>query len=274
MKKRRFADGGTSALDDLASGQSKGRFDEDVYARAKRFLENKEESKPAKPASVKPVAAKNPKPPAPERARSESADEPARGPTPEQLAEFERLKAVDKPLEGVYPESWLIGGGVLRSIANAIGKPLARAAAEGWRAGRPGVTTAKELAKGPADEALEKAASAIASRPTAAQAARDASRFTAQQEREAAESAMRGATNRRLLRERMNEAGRGRAAAMEENKPILQARQQRSSPRSLVREEEPDFAMARGGKAKGYAKGGSIRGGGCEKRGKTRGKFV
>jgi hypothetical protein len=29
-----------------------------------------------------------------------------------------------------------------------------------------------------------------------------------------------------------------------------------------------------GGKTKGYAKGGSVRGGGCESRGKTKGRFV
>ncbi len=30
----------------------------------------------------------------------------------------------------------------------------------------------------------------------------------------------------------------------------------------------------KGGKVKGYAKGGAIRGGGCEQRGKTKGRFV
>ena len=275
MKKRRFAEGGdTPALDELAAGKETGRFGEDVYARAKRFLENKEEQKPSvKPSSAKAQTAK-PAVAKPVEAPAESKGSEPRKPTPEQEAEYERIKASDKPLEGVYPETWLVGGGAMRAAANAIGKPLARAAVEGWKAGRPGATVAKELAKGPADEAVEKAASSIASRPAASQTARDASRFTAQQEREAAESAMRGATNRRLIRERMNEAARGRATAMEESKPILQARQQRGSPRSAVREEEPEFAMARGGKAKGYAKGGSIRGGGCEQRGKTRGKFV
>jgi len=31
---------------------------------------------------------------------------------------------------------------------------------------------------------------------------------------------------------------------------------------------------AKGGKVKGYAKGGSVRGGGCERQGKTKGRFV
>jgi hypothetical protein len=36
----------------------------------------------------------------------------------------------------------------------------------------------------------------------------------------------------------------------------------------------PPVKKASGGSIKGYAKGGSVRGGGCERRGKTRGKFV
>ena len=35
-----------------------------------------------------------------------------------------------------------------------------------------------------------------------------------------------------------------------------------------------DEMLAKGGKVKGYAKGGSVRGGGCESRGKTKGRFV
>ena len=154
MKKRRFADGGdTPALDELAAGKETGRFSEDVYARAKRFLENKEEQKPsAKPSSAKAPTAK----PAVANPAESKGSEP-RKPTPEQEAEYERIKASDKPLEGVYPETWLVGGGAMRAAANAIGKPLARAAVEGWKAGRPGATVAKELAKGPADEAVEAA---------------------------------------------------------------------------------------------------------------------
>ena len=33
-------------------------------------------------------------------------------------------------------------------------------------------------------------------------------------------------------------------------------------------------AMRKGGAVKGYAKGGSVRGSGCEQRGKTKGRFV
>jgi hypothetical protein len=36
----------------------------------------------------------------------------------------------------------------------------------------------------------------------------------------------------------------------------------------------PAEGKAQGGKVKGYASGGKVRGGGCERQGKTRGKFV
>lgn len=39
-------------------------------------------------------------------------------------------------------------------------------------------------------------------------------------------------------------------------------------------EETSDMTYKRGGSIKGYAKGGKVRGGGCEQRGKTKGRFV
>jgi hypothetical protein len=39
-------------------------------------------------------------------------------------------------------------------------------------------------------------------------------------------------------------------------------------------EDTSDMTYKRGGKVKGYASGGSVRGGGCEQRGKTKGRFV
>ena len=35
-----------------------------------------------------------------------------------------------------------------------------------------------------------------------------------------------------------------------------------------------DEMLAKGGKVKGYASGGKVRGGGCERQGKTKGRFV
>jgi hypothetical protein len=42
----------------------------------------------------------------------------------------------------------------------------------------------------------------------------------------------------------------------------------------MERRREKMSPMAHGGKVKGYASGGKVRGGGCERQGKTRGKFV
>jgi hypothetical protein len=69
-------------------------------------------------------------------------------------------------------------------------------------------------------------------------------------------------------------AAKGRAEAMEANKLIMQAMPKKQSPRSRTRDEDTDYELrARGGRV-GYANGGQVRGGGCERRGKTRGKFV
>lgn len=41
-----------------------------------------------------------------------------------------------------------------------------------------------------------------------------------------------------------------------------------------LRDVDEEDGKAKGGKVKSYAKGGSVRGGGCEQRGKTKGRFV
>ena len=46
-----------------------------------------------------------------------------------------------------------------------------------------------------------------------------------------------------------------------------------SGIREVLRDREQEREMTAGEKNR-YAKGGSVRGGGCEQRGKTRGKFV
>ena len=260
MKKRKFADGGeTPALDDLAEGKDKGRFDTDVYARAKRFLESAK-AQPATPRKAAPVERPNPRDLEAGMSRGTygvDVETPkVSGPTQAQIDEYERIKASDKPLEGVYPEQYLVPGiGALRAAG------LGRAASEGWKAGR----AAREIAKGPGKEAVERAASSIAARPQAAQVASNTSRFTPTQELEAAESAVRGAASRGAIQARRAEAARDAAATMERSKPVMQARPNKPSPRSRVRDEEVEYGLARGGK---------VRGGGIEKRGKTRGKFV
>lgn len=133
-------------------------------------------------------------------------------------------------------------------------------------------------AKQAADTAktAREAASKFAS-PQARQVTSDTGRkFGPKAEMEAAESTMRGAVGRRDIQAKRAaaESARGRAETMERNKPVLQATPKKASPRSRTRDEDVDYELrAKGGRI-GYAKGGSIRGGGCEQRGKTKGRFV
>lgn len=86
-------------------------------------------------------------------------------------------------------------------------------------------------------------------------------RFSPKAEMEAAESAARGAAGRKDIQaKRALEESKGRAKAIEKNKPVMQASPKKASPRSRTRDEEPEYELrARGGKI-GYAGGGSVRG--------------
>jgi hypothetical protein len=82
-------------------------------------------------------------------------------------------------------------------------------------------------------------------------------RFTPQQEMEAAAASMRGAAGRKEIA--TTRAGRSRAMAeAKAEKPILRTDKSRQSPRSRT-EETTDVE---------FRKGGSVKGGGCETRGK------
>jgi hypothetical protein len=90
-------------------------------------------------------------------------------------------------------------------------------------------------------------------------------RFRPEQEMEAATSAMRGSVGRREVQEAR--AGRSQAAAgAKAEKPVLRTDKAKETPRSRTRDEE-DVEFRRGGKVKTYAKGGSVKGSGCEQRG-------
>jgi len=83
-------------------------------------------------------------------------------------------------------------------------------------------------------------------------------RFTAEQEREAATSAVRGAASRKAIAE----ARTGRSRAAKEAKDALMKKEkEKASPRSRTREEDK-IEYAKGGMAKkkpGYAKGGVVK---------------
>ena len=70
-KYRKFSEGGTAALDELASGREKGSFDEDTYARAKKFLERGGSDAPKAAAPAKPKPKASAPAPAPKAASAE-----------------------------------------------------------------------------------------------------------------------------------------------------------------------------------------------------------
>lgn len=273
-KYRKFAEGGTPALDELASGREKGSFDEDVYARAKRFLERggKDEVAPRPVARARPISAE----PVMGRPRGESVS------SPEPTAS---VSSADIPGAGPYRAPASTGEMMgeternIRNILSATTPGLARGAArgaefvatpivKGVQAGRGDAAIAREI------ERAAGSAPASAARTTMPRTAESGRKFTGKQEVEAAESTMRGATSRRKMREQRAERARGQAEVMERNKPVLQATPKKPSPRSRTRDEEVDYELrAKGGRI-GYAKGGSVRGGGCEQRGLRKCKVV
>jgi hypothetical protein len=227
MKKRKFAEGGDAALEDLASGKSSGRFDSDVYKRALAFRKkaggDEEESKDVTVArSQRPAARPTPRPtprvaPPAAAAAAEVPKPPAApstppGQIPVPRASDARAPAFSDP-EGRMDMSDT--GRNLRNIANAL-TPFGAGAAN----------------------------RAIGSRLTT--------------------SGILGAQGGKQIREVAKAAERGRAsrAAVQANR----------AKRAKEAEDKYDATRASDMEA-GFAKGGSVRGGGCEQRGKARCKM-
>lgn len=196
-------------------------------------------------------------------------------PTPEQLARYnEMMRPGRDAIEGVYPELALAGAaGPARYLAQNLIKPVGRAAAEGMKAGAADAAIAREIARG------AESAAGSAARTTIPKTAPSAARFTPKQEMESAEAAVRGAASRKAVQSKRAEGQRKTAEAMERDKPVLKTRPGKSKPSSKTKYDE-DMAgveFGRGGKARGFAKGGSVsassRGDGIAMRGKTRGRI-
>lgn len=293
MKKRKFKEGGTSALEDAAEGKG-GRFGKDVYQRALEFRKNvdKEDrgfTPETRKASPSPAPAPKAEAPAPSpsgvssgrgNAVGRGADDDVKtssAPAPAPAAKSSRAEIpVDTSLKAPAesdPEGRMDMSDTernLRNLGNALspfGAGLAgRAAAgsipsivRGARAGRADANIAKAISKSADDAPLS------AAKPSMAETAKSAQRFTPKEELAAAESTVRGAASRAAIRAKRAERQAASAKAMEEGKPILQASPKRASPRSRTRDEGVEYT--------GLAKGGSVRGGGCEQRGKTRGRM-
>ena len=235
-----------SALDDLASGADKGSFDEDVYARAKRFRESAGQE-----AAPKPKAKTVPPSGTPGGAyRGQRSEMPTRS------ASAEILKgSASAPASTGEDTS---GPSNLDRILMGVGAG----------AGVAGAAKLAQMSRAKRAAETSKAAAAKFAQPQARQATSETGRkFGPKAEMEAAESTMRGAVGRKDIQAKRAATAKGRAETMEANKPVLQATPKKASPRARTRDEDVDYELrAKGGRI-GYAKGGSVKGGGCEQRG-------
>lgn len=254
MKKRKFryADGGDT------EAPTSGRFDEDVYARARRFVEEQERragegkadeeaSRPAARATPKfaaPVASPFSSMPDMGRSRSVPAQIPVdtsmRGPA----KQFSSAMEMGDVGRNIATTAGALGG-MGRAVANA---PRAAAAAQ----------TAKEMGKGLAAPAVRAAKEGL---EVAAKSGPRAGMETAL-------STSRGMRSRADIQAKRAARQKGEAEAMEKAKPVLKARKSDKAERaSRTRRTEEDLGIE-------FSKGGSAsrRADGCAQRGKTRGK--
>lgn len=250
MKKRKFryADGGETP--------TAGRFDEDTYARARRFIEeqerragegmaNEEAPRPAVRATPRPAAAARATPAAPAVGGSQSAaqipvDTSMRGPA----KQFSSAMEMGDVGRNIATTAGALGG-MGRAVANA---PRAAAA----------IQTAKEMGRGMA------APAARAAKEGLEVAAKSGPRAGL----ETAKSTLSGMRSRADIQAKRAARQKGEAEAMEKAKPVLQSRKSDKAERAArTRRSEEDMGIE-------FSKGGSAskRADGCCKRGKTRGK--
>ena len=254
MKKRKFryADGGETP--------TAGRFDEDTYARARRFIEEQERragegSGSADEETPRPVARATPRPAAPAVSSSYRMEGMGRGrPAAAQIPVDTEARGPAKQFSPAMEMSdtgrniaTTVGalGGMGRAVANA---PRVAAAAQ----------TAKEMGRGMAAPAARAAKEGL---EVAAKSGPKAGL-------EVARSTMRGMKGRSGIQASRSARQKAEAEAMEKAKPVLQARKSDKAERAArTRRSEEDMGIE-------FSKGGSAskRADGCCVRGKTRGK--
>lgn len=254
MKKRKFryADGGDT------EAPTSGRFDEDVYARARRFVEEQERRagegkadeeapRPAARATPKfaaPVASPFSSMPDMGRSRSVPAQIPVDTSMSGPAKQFSSAMEMGDTGRALATTAGALGG-MGRAVANA---PRAAAAAQ----------TAKEMGKGMAAPAVRAAKEGL---EVAAKSGPRAGMETAL-------STSRGMRSRADVQAKRTARQKSEAKAMKEAEPILQRRPDTKAARAdRTRRTEEDMGInfSRGGSA-------SKRADGCAKRGKTRGK--
>ena len=249
-RKTRFNDGGSA-----------GRFDEDLYARARRFVQEQEqrageglalpeEEMPKVSRAVKADPTKPTPPAAPVSTESMGrsyrraeipVDESMSGP-PKQFSPAMEMGETGRNI------STTVGalGGMGRAVAGA---PRAAAAAQ----------TLKETGRGMAAPAARAASEGIeAAMKSGPRAGMDVARST-----------MKGMKGRAEIQAKRAERQKAEAEALEKAKPVLQARKSDKSQRAArTRRTDEDMGIE-------FSKGGSAsrRADGCAQRGKTRGKM-
>ena len=247
--KRRFNDGGAT-----------GRFDEDVYARARRFMEDQERRAGEGLALSEeeiPKASRAPVKAAP--VKVEAADD-----MPESMgrsfrrAEIPVDESMSGPAKQFSPAMEMSDTG--RNIATTVGAlggagRLVAAAPRAAKAAQTAVESAKAVAAPAARAATEGIEAAAKYGPKAGL--------------EVARSTMKGMKGRSGIQASRSSRQKAEAEAMEKAKPVLQARKDTKASRAArTRRTEEDAGIE-------FSKGGSAsrRGDGCAVRGKTRGKI-
>lgn len=251
MKRRKFADGGETTEMRPSAKPEGGRFDEDTYSRARRFVESggkKEETKSA----VK-------------KERKVEVDPPAS----EAPAKRSTGRA-EIPIDPNGPKAPASTGEDTSGPSN-LSRILS---AGGAGVGALGTAAALRTA-GHADRVANRVAKAISSAnaPTKSmaptvQTAKSAEKFSPKQQVEAAESAMRGAANRAAVRAKRSdaEAGAPKSGSFKDST---------SRPSKTSFADDIDVEYKKGGKVKKYAAGGSVgsasrRADGIATKGKTK----
>jgi len=223
MKKRKFASGGTSALDDLASGEMEGSFsnrNKDIYARARdvvasRLNEGTGEEQPAK-ASVKRARkaeeAPAPKPAEPAAERTSDTSKRFRGSKAE--PEEAPTKRAEIPTSADGPKAPASTGESTSGPSN-LDRILVATGAGAGLTGAAALAKRAYNATRPADriaKAIESVKVGSKSTTPIVQSAKSAEKYSPKQQLEAGESALRGATNRarlKNLREELDMSGAG-----------------------------------------------------------------
>jgi hypothetical protein len=262
-----------SALDDLASGADKGSFDEDVYARAKRFVDRggneapkaaaKPKAKTVPPSGTPGGAYRGQRSEMPTRAASAEIPKPAASqgsraviPGGGRETEIEEPTPASRAREGMSDtaKKALMASGPLSMIGLGVGYKAYKASDAAKRA-----QIAKAIREGA--ESAPVTGGSTAARTTS----ETGRRFGPKAEMEAAESTMRGAVGRKDIQAKR--AAKERAESAERKSSGRTGSTGAPRSRNTVgRDEEMT--------SRNFASGGKVRGGGCEMRGKTKGRMV